>query len=314
MSSPVVIAPTKSICRSGVGRTRIAIRQQQRLRQRHLYQFKGRRRLTSEPRFCSGSTTQQNTSLSSTIKIHRLSPTRSFSTRTGSALATEFSRSKDNENTLTIATITMAAVTILLGGTYQREHRRKLQEQENGMKNERGETAVISGLSPLSRNSPDEHDSSGTENLKEEHPHRKLFDDLIAGIKSAVAPNSDAISSHMEPLRRQAVKNPISSQFHQPRNVMISRMRSVAGRGLHEKYKVDWNTVLGEGAYGSVHPARLALTGEKVALKKISKRYTNSSAFFLETDALLRIYDNGGHPNISGLRDMVSLCYTLMIP
>lgn len=85
---------------------------------------------------------------------------------------------------------------------------------------------------------------------------------------------------------------------------MISRMRSVAGRGLHEKYKVDWKTVLGEGAYGSVHPARLALTGEKVALKKISKRYTNSSDFFTETDALLRIYDNGGHPNISGLRDM----------
>ena len=59
-----------------------------------------------------------------------------------------------------------------------------------------------------------------------------------------------------------------------------------------------------EGAYGSVHPARLATTGEKVALKKISKRYTNSSTFKNETEALLRIYDNGGHPNISGLRDM----------
>ncbi|EEC42769.1 predicted protein, partial [Phaeodactylum tricornutum CCAP 1055/1] len=42
----------------------------------------------------------------------------------------------------------------------------------------------------------------------------------------------------------------------------------------------------------------------KVALKKISRRYTNSSAFKTETDALLRIFDNGGHPNISGLRDM----------
>ena len=42
----------------------------------------------------------------------------------------------------------------------------------------------------------------------------------------------------------------------------------------------------------------------QVALKKISKRYTNSSSFKTETDALLRIYDNGGHPNISGLRDM----------
>ena len=42
----------------------------------------------------------------------------------------------------------------------------------------------------------------------------------------------------------------------------------------------------------------------QVALKKISKRYTSTSSFKTETDALLRIYDNGGHPNISGLRDM----------
>jgi hypothetical protein len=33
---------------------------------------------------------------------------------------------------------------------------------------------------------------------------------------------------------------------------------------LDEKYKVEWEKVLGEGAYGSVHPARLAATGEKV--------------------------------------------------
>lgn len=97
---------------------------------------------------------------------------------------------------------------------------------------------------------------------------------------------------------------PKHDPLRQPRNVMLHRMRSAAGRGLNDKYKVDWNTVLGEGAYGSVHPARLAATGEKVALKKIAKRFTNSSTFKNETEALLRIYDNGGHPNISGLRDM----------
>eukprot|EP00581_Thalassiosira_minuscula_P011566 CAMPEP_0183713244 /NCGR_PEP_ID=MMETSP0737-20130205/8139_1 /TAXON_ID=385413 /ORGANISM="Thalassiosira miniscula, Strain CCMP1093" /LENGTH=908 /DNA_ID=CAMNT_0025941997 /DNA_START=158 /DNA_END=2884 /DNA_ORIENTATION=+ len=73
---------------------------------------------------------------------------------------------------------------------------------------------------------------------------------------------------------------------------------------MNEKYDVDFTTVLGEGAYGRVHPATLVETGEKVALKKISKRYTDSKSFGSETDALLRIYDNGGHPNISGLRDM----------
>ena len=51
----------------------------------------------------------------------------------------------------------------------------------------------------------------------------------------------------------------------QPKNVMLNRMRSLRGRNLNEKYNVNWNTVLGEGAYGSVHPARLAATGEKVS-------------------------------------------------
>jgi hypothetical protein len=214
----------------------------------------------------------------------------------------------------------VAAVALLLGGTYQSQQQRKPLEQKTG--NKPGSQSAVtpvettiakpslvpmnpsnfSVLPTISGNKPDGRDSVGTE-LPNTH---NLLEDFLAGIKSTFDPGSDAIHSHTEPLRRQAVKNPISSQSFQPRNVMISRMRSIKGRGLHEKYKVDWNTVLGEGAYGSVHPARLALTGEKVALKKISKRYTNSSDFFSETDALLRIYDNGGHPNISGLRDMVS--------
>ena len=49
-----------------------------------------------------------------------------------------------------------------------------------------------------------------------------------------------------------------------PVNVTAHRMRSIRARNLSDKYKVDWKTVLGEGAYGSVHPARLAATGEKV--------------------------------------------------
>ena len=62
----------------------------------------------------------------------------------------------------------------------------------------------------------------------------------------------------------------------QPKNVMLHRMRSVRARGLNDKYKVDWKTVLGEGAYGSVHPARLAATGEKV------RRSSSSSCFLVQ--------------------------------
>jgi hypothetical protein len=57
----------------------------------------------------------------------------------------------------------------------------------------------------------------------------------------------------------------IHSDTRQPRNVMLHRMRSIRARNLEDKYKVDWSSVMGEGAYGSVYPARLATTGEKVS-------------------------------------------------
>lgn len=101
-----------------------------------------------------------------------------------------------------------------------------------------------------------------------------------------------------------ATKTTLKHTMTSPRNVMLQSRRSVRGRSLNAKYIVDWDTVLGEGAYGSVHPGRLRATGEKVAIKKISRHYTDSSSFKAETDALQRIFDNGGHPNISGLRDM----------
>jgi hypothetical protein len=57
----------------------------------------------------------------------------------------------------------------------------------------------------------------------------------------------------------------IRGDTRQPRNVMLHSRRSIRARNLEDKYNVDWSTVLGEGAYGSVHPARLATTGEKVS-------------------------------------------------
>ncbi len=89
-----------------------------------------------------------------------------------------------------------------------------------------------------------------------------------------------------------------------PRNVMLQSRRSVMARSLTQKYDPDWDNVLGEGAYGTVHIATNRATGQKCALKKISKKYTDSDSFRRETGALLRIHDGGGHPNVCGLRDM----------
>lgn len=62
--------------------------------------------------------------------------------------------------------------------------------------------------------------------------------------------------------------------------------------------------VLSATALSRTYPAdsMLVTSQHQVALKRISRRFTNTQGFKAETQALLRIYDNGGHPNISGLR------------
>ena len=50
---------------------------------------------------------------------------------------------------------------------------------------------------------------------------------------------------------------------------MLQHRRSRLSRDLEDKYDPDWKNVLGEGAYGSVHLAKVRETGETVALKKV---------------------------------------------
>jgi len=88
------------------------------------------------------------------------------------------------------------------------------------------------------------------------------------------------------------------------RNVMLQRFQSVNKRDFESKYSCDFKTLLGKGAYGTVHLAHDRSTGKKVAVKKMSKVHTNSTSFCRERYALLRIYDIGGHSNISSVRDM----------
>ena len=88
------------------------------------------------------------------------------------------------------------------------------------------------------------------------------------------------------------------------KNVMLRSFRSKMARNLEQKYRVDWKTPLGEGAYGKVYLAMNISTKENVALKKIDKRHTDTTVFQTETKALLEIHKNNGHPNICGLKDM----------
>jgi Protein kinase domain len=88
------------------------------------------------------------------------------------------------------------------------------------------------------------------------------------------------------------------------RHKTIQQMEKTSAKvSLKEHYEVNWSEPLGEGAFGSVHTAIERKTGEVVAVKKISKEYTDNVSFQREMDALLHIRQSGGHPNICGLRE-----------
>jgi Protein kinase domain len=88
------------------------------------------------------------------------------------------------------------------------------------------------------------------------------------------------------------------------RHETIQQMEQTAAKAsLKDLYDVKWSDPLGEGAFGSVHTAIDRRTGEIVAVKKISKEYTDNLSFQREMDALLHIRQSGGHPNICGLRE-----------
>jgi len=72
---------------------------------------------------------------------------------------------------------------------------------------------------------------------------------------------------------------------------------------LESRYDVDWKNPLGQGSFGVVFLGIDKRTQEPVAVKKISKRYTNEAELQMEMRALLHLRDSGGHPNICSLRE-----------
>jgi len=72
---------------------------------------------------------------------------------------------------------------------------------------------------------------------------------------------------------------------------------------VEDVFRVRWNRPLGEGSFGTVYSAIDRKSGEKVAVKKIPKKFTDDVGFQREMDALLHVRDAGGHPNICALRE-----------
>ena len=87
------------------------------------------------------------------------------------------------------------------------------------------------------------------------------------------------------------------------RRLTLRRMNSAAtGKNVESLYDIGPEP-LGVGAYGEVYYARDKRTGRGVAVKRISKEYTDELEFQREMNALLHIRACGGHPNICQLRE-----------
>lgn len=72
---------------------------------------------------------------------------------------------------------------------------------------------------------------------------------------------------------------------------------------LNTKYIWSKQDVLGVGAYGTVYLATRRRTGEKVALKLISKNLTDPAAFEQEMKVMTYIRDMGSHPHLCTLHE-----------
>jgi serine/threonine protein kinase len=136
----------------------------------------------------------------------------------------------------------------------------------------------------------------------------QLLQSIIIGTSSVRCEAAQNSSYEVDGLASLIHRNSVTTRLDLEKKNLLHKRSSILLRKqattMSEKYIVDYDTILGQGAYGRVHPAKCITTGEPVALKRLPKRFTNSTLFNCETNALLRIYENGGHPNISGLRDM----------
>ena len=84
----------------------------------------------------------------------------------------------------------------------------------------------------------------------------------------------------------------------------LQRMKTNSTKApLESKYTWRKEEVLGEGAYGSVYYAIDKSNNEPVALKRISKQFTDDVNFQQEMNAMLYIRSKGGHPHLCSLHE-----------
>ena len=115
---------------------------------------------------------------------------------------------------------------------------------------------------------------------------------------SAILPNYSSNLSSRDKCSCESLFSRPSS--HATQSILVNASTKAT---VESKYTVDWKHPLGEGGFGAVYTCVDKTTGEKYALKKMPKKYTDSASFHREIVALLKMSQSGAHPNICGLHE-----------
>jgi hypothetical protein len=131
--------------------------------------------------------------------------------------------------------------------------------------------AVLFGAETLRRNYPSEDEFAGSS-----APYTEDNDDDSQRVP---------LLSQISPLLEQRVKCEAPPVWIPPHFSNISRIRryhtfermgdTAAIETLESKYAVQWRKPLGEGTFGNVYLAKDRKTGERLAVKKITKKITS---------------------------------------
>lgn len=123
-----------------------------------------------------------------------------------------------------------------------------------------------------------------------------------------------ASSSTSSSSNTSTVPTKTATEKHRQRRKQLLRNRQTVRKmeegsctdKLEHRYYINWKEPLGEGSFGVVYLAMDQKSQERVAVKKISKKYTGAHDLQREINSLLHLRDAGGHPNICSLRETFS--------
>ena len=217
------------------------------------------------------------------------------------------------------AAIAVTATSSLYGWTSSSSSSSETDEATASEKNYRNTTALTSSSSQTMQDAREtsstvDNNTHNATNNSNKYRFPRMNIDLISSTLSIIQPSTAATTTTLatsssrclceeQEQERTNPDDPIKSNLRKRRT--IERLSQLKTEGtVHDKY--NWNTKaepIGRGAYSEVYKATTKDTDEVVALKKISKKYTDSRNFLQEMEAMMHIQDQGGHPHLISLHE-----------